>query len=256
MIFDTHAHYDDKAFDEDRKDLLLSLKDSHIKNVINIGVDIKNSIANVEFVNKYDYMYGAVGVHPNEVGNITDADMDTLRELTKNNKIVAIGEIGLDYYYDQPEKEVQKIWFEKQIELAREVALPISVHSRDAAKDTLDMMVSTHCENIGGVIHCFSYGKDMAREFMKMNYFFGVGGVVTFKNSKKLKEAVEYIPIENIVVETDCPYLAPDPYRGKRNLSAYLPYVIDKIAEIKAMTREEVMDITYRNACRLYKLEL
>ncbi len=254
MIFDTHAHYDDDSFDNDREEVILTAYNEGVVGIVNMGVDIENSRANIEFVKKYDFMYGAVGVHPNEVGDLTDKDIDILRELSKEDKIIAIGEIGLDYYYDEPPRDIQKVFFEKQIELAREVKLPICVHSRDAAKDTLDMMIATHAEEVGGVVHCYSYSKEMAREFLKLNYFFGIGGVVTFKNAKTLKEVVDYLPIENIVLETDCPYLAPDPYRGKRNVSGYLKYVAKAIGDIKDISEEEVIRITNENAKRLYNL--
>ncbi len=254
MIFDTHAHYDDDSFDNDREEVILTAYNEGVVGIVNMGVDIENSRANIEFVKKYDFMYGAVGVHPNEVGDMTDKDIDILRELSKEDKIIAIGEIGLDYYYDEPAKEIQKVFFEKQMDLAREVKLPICVHSRDAAKDTLDMMIANHAEEIGGVVHCYSYSKEMAREFLKLNYFFGIGGVVTFKNAKTLKEVVDYLPIENIVLETDCPYLAPDPYRGKRNVSGYLKYVAKAIGEIKGINEEEVIRVTNENAKRLYNL--
>lgn len=254
MIFDTHAHYDDELFDYDRDDTLIFASKEGVTNIVNMGVDIENSKANIEFANQYEFLYAAVGVHPNEVAGLTDKDIDILRELSKAEKVVAIGEIGLDYYYDEPPKAIQKEYFERQIELAKEVNLPICVHSREAAKDTLDIMRSTHAEDVGGVVHCFSYSREMAREFLGMNYFFGIGGVVTFKNAKTLKEVVDYLPIENIVMETDCPYLAPDPYRGKRNVSQYLKYVAKAIGKIKGISSNEVIEITNRNAKRLYRL--
>ena len=254
MIFETHAHFDDEAFDEDRESLLVEMKENGIEVIVNIGVDIENSKFNVEFIKKYDFMYGTVGVHPNETANLKEQDMNILRMLAGSEKIIAIGEIGLDYHYDKPKPSVQKIWFEKQLELARELSMPAVIHSRDAAKDTLDMMKVLHAEEIGGVIHCFAYGKEMAREFLSLDYYLGIGGVITFKNAKKLKEVVDYVPIEKIVLETDAPYLAPDPFRGKRNSSLYLVYVAEAIAQIKGMSTEEVIAVTNHNAKKMYQL--
>ena len=169
--------------------------------------------------------------------------------------VVAIGEIGLDYYYDEPPKNLQHKWFLRQMELAKELELPIVIHSREAAQDTVELMKRTHAEDIGGVVHCYSYSEEMAKEFLKMGFFFGIGGVVTFKNSKKLKRAVKSIPLENIVLETDSPYLTPSPNRGKRNDSRYLPYVIEEIARLKEITPEEVAEVTFENARKLYRLD-
>ena len=254
-IFDTHAHYDDDAFDEDREKLLDGRfgEDRLITNITNIGCDVETSRMSVEFAKKYDYMYASVGVIPHHVGDMTDADLEELRRLAKScDKVVAIGEIGLDYHYDEPSKELQFKWFAAQMELAKELGLPMVIHSRDAAHDTYELMKKHHAEEIGGVVHCYSYSEEMSREFLKLGFYFGIGGVVTFKNSKKLKRAVESIPISNIVLETDSPYLAPSPYRGERNDSGYQPYVVNEIARLKGMTEEEVAEITYENACRLY----
>lgn len=254
MIFETHAHYDDDQFDEDRVELLNSLYENGIEKVVNIGVDVDNSKRIIELATEYDFMYVAVGVHPNEVGKLTDSDIEELKTLTSNDKVVAIGEIGLDYYYPEPPKDIQKRWFEAQIELAKDVHLPMVIHSREAAKDTVDIMKATHAKEAGGVVHCYSYTKEFAREFLDMDFYFGVGGVVTFKNAKKLKEAVEYIPMDKILLETDSPYLAPDPYRGKRNSSLYIPYIAQAIADIKHISVEEVIDITCENAKKMYKV--
>jgi len=256
MIFDTHAHYDDDQFDLDREYLLdKGLKEKGVARVTNIGCDLPTSRMTDALTKKYDYIYGAIGVIPHHVGDMTDSDLEELRQIAKSNdKIVAIGEIGLDYHYDEPSKELQHKWFKAQMELARELGLPIVIHSRDAAQDTVNLMKEAHAEEIGGVIHCYSYSEELSREFIKMGFFFGIGGVVTFKNSKKLKRAVASIPIQSIVLETDSPYLAPSPNRGKRNDSGYLNLVIEEIARIKEMTPELVEEITYENALKLYRL--
>lgn len=254
MIFESHAHYDDDAFDEDRDALLPSLPENGIATVINVGASLESCKTTIALMEKYPFVYGAMGVHPSDTAELNEENFKWLKEQCSLEKVVAVGEIGLDYYWNEPEPAVQKKWFERQLVMAREVKLPVIIHSRDAAKDTLDMMKSLHAEEIGGVIHCFSYAKEMAREYLNMDYYFGIGGVITFKNAKKLKEAVEYIPIEKILLETDSPYLAPEPNRGKRNSSLNLPYVAKEIAQIKNMTYDEVVEITEQNARKLFQL--
>lgn len=254
MIFDTHAHYDDEAFNEDRKELLASLNQHGIEAVTNVGASMRSSESTLRLARSYPFVYGAIGVHPNETGELTEEDMKWLLENSTDEKIVAIGEIGLDYYWEEPEHEVQKHWFVRQLSLAREAGLPVIIHSREAAKDTLDIMKAEKAGDLGGVIHCFSYSKEMAREYLNMGYYLGIGGVLTFKNAKKLREVVEYMPMDQMVLETDCPYLAPVPNRGKRNSSLNLPYVVREISAIKGIPEEEVVNITTQNAKRLYGL--
>ena len=203
MIFDTHAHYDDARFDEDREALLLSMKEHGIGHIINVGAEMKGCRNTVSLVKKYPFLYGAVGVHPDGAPDFDETCIEELREMAKQERIIAIGEIGLDYYYDEPEREVQKIWFGKQLELAKELALPVVIHSRDAAKDTIDLMKEHHVEEIGGVIHCYSYSKESAAIFLNMGFYIGIGGVLTFKNGVKLKEVASYVPMDRIVLETD-----------------------------------------------------
>ena len=255
-IFDSHAHYDDDAFDEDREQLLIDVHNSGIERIVNIGCDVATSEATLKLTENYDYIYGAVGIIPHHVGDIGDKDIDRIRELANSSpKIVAIGEIGLDYYYDEPSRELQHKWFRAQLDLARELGLPVVIHSREAAMDTIQIMKDCHAEEIGGVVHCYSYSMETSDDFLKMGFYFGIGGVVTFKNSKKLVRAVEHIPLDRIILETDCPYLAPTPNRGKRNDSRNLRYVAEKIAELKGITAEEVAEITYANACRMYNID-
>ncbi len=255
MIFETHAHYDDEQFDSGREAILASLPDCGIKRVVNVGSTIESTKKTVELAKKYDFIYAAVGVHPSEISQLNEERFAWLRELTKLEKVVAIGEIGLDYYWDKEPavQENQRYWFRRQMELARETNLPIVVHSRDAALDTMQIMKEAHAEEIPGVIHCYSYSPEMAKEFIKMGYYIGVGGVVTFKNAKKLKETVEEIPLERILLETDCPYMAPEPHRGKRNDSRFIPYIVDQIAQIKHIPPKEVENVTWENALTLYK---
>lgn len=257
-IFETHAHYDDMAFDEDRDVLIDSFKEKGIYAVTNIGADIKSSENTLELINKYDFFYGAIGVHPSDVdclegfGDDKKA-LDTLEAMAKSSdRVVAIGEIGLDYHYEDTDKPLQDKWFRKQLLLARKLNLPVVIHSRDAAADTIEIMKSEHAGDIGGVIHCYSYSMETAKIFLDMGFYIGVGGVLTFKNGRKLRETVEYAPINRLVLETDSPYLAPEPYRGKRNNSTYIPYVAEVIADIKGISVDEVYEITWNNALKMY----
>lgn len=254
MIFDTHAHYDDEAFDSDRDALLCSLAENGIEAVVNIGASIQSTKNTLELMKKYSFVYGAVGVHPSESVELNENLMDWLKHAAGEKKVVAIGEIGLDYYWKEPDPDIQKHWFVRQLELAREVNLPIVVHSRDAAKDTLDIIRAERAGELGGVIHCFSYSVEMAKEYLNMGFYLGIGGVLTFSNAKKLKEVVACMPMDRIVLETDCPYLSPVPNRGKRNSSLNLPYVVKAISQLKGVPEEEVIAVTTENAKRLYRL--
>ena len=251
MIIDSHAHYDDEAFEEDRDNLLQSMQSNGIEKIINVGANIKGSRASIALSEQYPFIYAAVGVHPSDTEELNEEKMAWLKEVSKKEKVVAIGEIGLDYYWPEPDREIQKKWFIRQMELAQEVNLPVIIHSRDAAQDTVEILKQFPAN---GVIHCYSYSKEMAQEYIKMGFYIGVGGVVTFKNAKKLKEVVENIPLTSIVLETDCPYMAPEPNRGKRNNSAYIRYVAEKIAELKGITYEEVVEQTEKNARDMYRL--
>ena len=254
MIFETHAHYDDDAFEDDREEVLKHVIDSGVAYIMNVGSNMESTEETLEYTRKYPFVYGAAGVHPNEADELNEELFARLREIVKEEKILAVGEIGLDYYWDEPERDIQKKWFVRQLALARECGLPVIIHSREAAKDTYDIMKAGKAEEIGGVIHCFSYGKEMAEQFLNMGFYLGIGGVVTFNNAKRLKEVVEYAPIERLVTETDCPYLSPVPNRGKRNDSTNLVYVVDMIAELKGMERESVEEQLFENAKRLYRV--
>ena len=254
MIFESHAHYDDEQFEEDRTELLNSMQENGIGTIINVGATFQSCTEVVQLAQEYPFIYAAVGVHPDEVGILDEERFAYLREQCKKDKVVAVGEIGLDYYWDNESHGIQKKWFQRQLELAREFNLPVIIHSRDAAKDTLDIMKAENAEEIGGVIHCFSYSLEMAKEYLNMGFYLGIGGVVTFNNGRKLKEVVEYMPLDRIVLETDCPYLSPVPNRGKRNSSLNLPYVAEAIGQIKGISPEEVIKITNQNARNLYRL--
>lgn len=257
MIIDTHAHYDDAVFDEDRDAVLRSLAGAGVGLAVNIGASMETSKKTVELAKKYPFLYGAVGVHPDAASELCEEKLEELRALSQNEKIVAIGEIGLDYYWDASPRDVQKYWFERQLGLAVEEGLPVVIHCRDAVQDTLDVMKTAYKNSGGrlrGVIHCFSSGPEVAGEYTDMGFYIGIGGVVTFKNGKKMKEVVKTAPFDRLVLETDCPYLAPVPYRGKRNQSGYLTYVAEEVAALRNVSVEEVIRVTEENARELYGL--
>ena len=255
MIFDTHAHYDDEQFDTDRDELLSSMAAGGVGTIVDAAATVESWDKIVELAEKYSFIYGSVGVHPDEVGALNEENFARMRELLKKEKIVAVGEIGLDYYWDNSPREVQKKWFERQLALAREVDLPVIIHSREAAKDTMDIMREAAKAGNTGVIHCYSYAAPMAKEYISMGFFIGIGGVLTFKNARIIKEVASEIPLSSIVLETDSPYLAPVPYRGKRNNSMYLKEVVKQLAQIKQVSEEIVITTTLANAKRLYRLE-
>ncbi|WML36515.1 TatD family hydrolase [Clostridium sp. OS1-26] len=245
-IFDAHAHYDDEQFDEDRELIIEELRKNSVIGVLNCGASLKGSVDSVALADKYDFFYAAVGIHPEYADKLDGAVIDKLKELAKNDKVKAIGEIGLDYYYDEnPEREIQKKAFIRQMELAKELNLPVIIHDRDAHEDTLNII--KQFPEVTGEIHCFSGSLEFARECLKLGYYIGITGVVTFKNAKKIIEVVKEIPLDKILVETDCPYMAPVPYRGKRNKSDYIKYIIEKIAEIKGIEADEVSKSTISN---------
>lgn len=276
MIFESHAHYEDKRFGPDRNELLCAMRENNIGRIINVGSTLNTSKESIEIAKEYEDVYVAIGIHPSEVAFPIDGDennklsvdesikimpsvIDELRNLSSYGKCVSIGEIGLDYYWDKDKEnhELQKKWFNTQLEFAAEVNKPVIVHSRDASKDTFDILKDAKTAfKTEAVVHCYSGSPEMAKEYVKFGYYIGVGGVVTFKNGKKLQETVEEIPIENILVETDCPYMAPEPYRGKRNDSTKLSYIVERIAAIKGMSAEKVEEITWENGCRFYGINI
>ena len=255
MIFDTHAHYDDEAFDEDRDEVLTSLREWGVGTVVNVGASMEGSRRSVSLSEQYEFVYSAVGVHPDEVGELREEDMEWMREQLQKPKVVAVGEIGLDYYWDKEGHDLQKKWFLRQLELAKELKNPVIIHSREAAADTMELLKANYHGEMPMVMHCYSYSMEMAREYRKMGLYLGIGGVLTFKNAKKLKETVLESPMEYLLLETDCPYLAPVPNRGKRNDSGMLKYVVQELAALKGITPEEVIRITEENARRFYGIQ-
>lgn len=251
MYFESHAHYDDKRFDKDREKLLKQLlPESGVETVINIGADMNSSYKSVKLAEKYPYFYAAVGVHPHDAASMSDQDLETLHALSNHRKVVAIGEIGLDFYYDNSPRNLQRFWFQKQLSLAKETNLPVVIHSREAAQECFNMIKSSGVRR--GVIHCYSGSAQMALDYIKMGFYIGIGGTLTYQNAKKTVEVVEAIPLEKILLETDSPYLSPVPKRGERNDSRNLVYVAEKIADIKKISHSQVTDITKENANNLF----
>lgn len=253
MFFESHAHYDDEAFDNDRVELIEKMHNNEIDYIVNIGADIKSSMSSIELSEKYDFIYASIGVHPHETENMKDEDIAILKKYINNEKVVAIGEIGLDYYYEYSDREKQKYWFKKQLEIAKDNNKPVIIHSRDAAKECYEIIKNSGVSK--GVIHSYSGSAQMAKDYIDMGFFIGIGGIVTFKNAKKSVEVAESVPIEKILIETDSPYLSPVPVRGTRNNSQNLIYIAEKIAQIKQITVENVAEITKKNALTLFDIK-
>ena len=249
MLFDTHAHLDDPRFDEDRDELITVLKAMGVDYVTNIGCSMESSLASIELAEKYPNVYATVGVHPHGVKDMTDDDLVQLEKWTQHEKVVAIGEIGLDYYYDNSPRDEQKYWFAKQLELAERLNFPIVIHDRDAHEDCLNILKQF---DVKGIFHCFSGSKEMAEIIVKMGFYAAFGGPVTFKNARKTVEAASVVPLDRLLIETDCPYLAPEGFRGQRNNPSLVRHAAMKLAEIKGITFEEMARITTDNAKKVY----
>ena len=250
MYFETHTHYDDERFNEDRDELLSNLKNHNVGYVVNIGANMKSSYDSIQLAKKYDFVYASVGIHPNDCLDIKEEDYKNLEEWLKLDKVVALGEIGLDYHYDFCPKELQKEVFKRQLNICENVTKPVIIHSREASQDVFDMIKESKVRK--GVVHAYSGSLEMALEYIKLGFYIGVGGVLTFKNANKLLNVVENIPLERILIETDSPYLSPVPVRGSRNNSQNLKYVVQKISEIKQIDEETVENITFETAKRFF----
>ncbi|MBE7040851.1 MAG: TatD family deoxyribonuclease [Ruminococcaceae bacterium] len=253
MYFDTHAHLDDGRFSEDREAVIREIFDSGVSLVVNVGADMEGSRASVQLAAQYDGIYAAVGVHPYDAQAMTEVDLAALRELAGSPKVVAIGEIGLDYHYDEADRDKQKEWFLNQIKLAEALDLPYIVHDRDAHADCLEVIRKSGY--FRGVMHCYSGSSEMARELVELGFYISFAGPVTFKNGKKAKEAAASVPSGRILIETDSPYLSPEPYRGQRNDSAKVRFVAKEIAALKGMTEEELAKVTLENGKRFFGIE-
>ncbi len=254
-MIDSHAHYDDEKFDMDRDQVLQDCITHGVTHILNAGSNIESSKKSIELAKKHPFVYAAVGVHPHDVSECDINTIDTLTSFSEADKVVAIGEIGLDYHYDFSPREVQREWFAKQIALARKLKLPIIIHDRESHKDVLDIIKSEKAGEVGGVFHCFSGSKEMAREVLNLGFKIGLGGAITFKNAQKPIEVLRYVPLDMLLVETDCPYMTPEPHRGKRNWSGYIELVLNKISEIKEIDYALAEEATTNNAIHLFKLQ-
>ena len=252
-LYDTHAHYDDGRFDSDRAELLRSIHQEGVALINTIGTDVPSSLASIALAEEYDFIYAVVGGWPGNVGDMTEDDLDRYRQMAAHPKVLAIGEIGLDYYYDDVPHEVQQHWFRRQLDLASELRMPVVIHERDAHGDAMEI-VREYADRVTGVFHCYSGSAEMAKELVRLGWYISITGVVTFKNARKAVESVAAVPLERIMIETDAPYLAPVPYRGRRNHSGYVLEVAKKIAEIKGLPVEEVARVTMENGKRFFRV--
>ena len=255
MFFDSHAHYYDEQYDMDRNEVLKKAYDSGVKYILSASSDVASAIENISLARQFEFVYAAVGVHPHNAIDLNNNIISAMADFAAFPKVVAVGEIGLDYFYDNTPREAQKIAFAKQIYMAVNLKLPIVVHDRDAHEDTLAIMKNENAKKVGGVLHCFSGSVEMAREVLNNNFHISIAGPVTFKNAKRLIDVVKYVPDDRLIIETDCPYLTPEPFRGKRNDSGYISYIAEKIAEIKGGTVDEIAQITTANAKRLFNID-
>ncbi len=255
MLFDSHAHYNDEKFKDDVDELLLSMPENNVGLILNSCSDTSEIPDILKLCEKYPFIYASIGVHPHEVQHLTETDMDVLKEYSKHPKVKAIGEIGLDYFYDFSPRDLQKKWFARQVELAKELKLPVVIHDRDAHKDSMDILREHNISEVGGVFHCYAGSVEMAREILDWGMYIAFGGSLTFKKSVKPKEVAAYVPLDRIVIETDCPYLTPEPHRGKRNSSLYIHYVAEMLAQIKGVSVETIENATFENAKKLFKIQ-
>ncbi|MFK2826975.1 TatD family hydrolase [Bacillus sp. B190/17] len=255
MLFDTHVHLNAEQYNEDIEEVIKRAREAGVDHMIVVGFDRPTIEKAMELVETYDFLYASVGWHPVDAIDMTEEDLIWLKELAEHPKVVALGEMGLDYHWDKSPKDIQKAVFRKQIQLAKKVKLPIIIHNREATQDIVEILKEEGAEEVGGIMHCFSGSVETARECVDMNFYISLGGPVTFKNAKKPKEVAEDIPLEKLLIETDCPYLAPHPYRGKRNEPAYVKLVAQQIAELKGLSYEEVAQATTENARKLFKIE-
>ncbi len=254
MFFDTHAHYDDDKFNSDRAEALRGAQEAGVDLIVNVGCDLTSSLRSLALAREYPFIYAAVGTHPHDASSLTDADLAMYRALLNDERVVALGEIGLDYHYDFSPREVQREAFDRQMQLAAELHVPVIIHSREACEDTM-RIVRKYAKEVTGVFHCYAYSVETAKELVNMGWYLSFTGAVTFKNARKALEVIEWAPLSRIFIETDSPYLAPEPFRGKRNSSAYVPRVAEKIAQVRGMSVEEVARITKENGMKFFGIE-
>jgi TatD DNase family protein len=255
MLTDTHTHLNDRQFDEDREQVIARARQAGVTRIVNVGYNRETIPTSLALAESHDFIYSIVGWHPHDAADMTDEDLEWIESLLDHPKVVAIGEMGLDYYWDNAPRDVQAEVFRKQIRLARKVGMPIVIHDRDAHQDVVDILREEKAHEVGGIMHCFSGSWEMAQQCLDMDFFISFGGPVTFKNAKKPKEVAKQVPLDRLLIETDSPYLTPHPYRGKRNETAYVRLVAEAIAELHDLTLEEIADITTQNAIRLLNLK-
>lgn len=256
MLFDTHAHFNDEKFNDDRDETIERAFKNGVKYILNVSCSLESSADSISLAHKFDFVYAAVGIHPHDVEGIDDSAVSTLADFALDKKVVAIGEIGLDYYYENSPRELQRYWFAQQIRLAKRLKLPIIVHDRDAHEDTFNIIRKEEAGEVGGVFHCYSGSVEMAKELIKNNFYIAIGGAVTFKNARKVVDVAGFVPDDRLLIETDCPYITPEPYRGKRNESSYVRFVAEKIAQIRGVSVEDIGRITTENAKKLFGIDL
>jgi len=254
MLFDTHAHLNAEQYNEDLEQVIERAKSEKVEKIVVVGFDRPTITRAMELIEAYDFIYAAIGWHPVDAIDMTDEDLDWIKKLSEHQKVVAIGEMGLDYYWDKSPKDVQKEVFRRQIALAKEVNLPIIIHNRDATEDVVTILKEEGAAEVGGIMHCFTGSLETAKACMEMNFYISFGGPVTFKNAKKTKEVVKDIPSDRILIETDCPYLTPTPFRGKRNEPSYVKYIAEQIAELREMSFEELAALTTENAKKVFRI--
>jgi len=256
MLFDSHAHLDSERFEGERDAIIERAKEAGLSLIMNPGADYESSVRAVELSETYEMVYAAVGIHPHDADSVDDMMLSLIKALARKKKVKAIGEIGLDYHYDYSPRDVQKKVFTDQIRLAKSLKLPIIIHDREANDDVMRILKEEEAFETGVVMHCFSGSAELARQYVKLGAYISIAGPLTFKNNRKTIEVVEQVPMDRLFIETDSPFLTPVPYRGKRNEPAYVQHVADKIAEIKGLTYQEVVDATKENACRFFKISL
>jgi TatD DNase family protein len=255
MLFDTHVHLNADQFNEDLEEVISRALHEGVTQMVVVGFDRPTISRAMELAERYEFIYACIGWHPVDAIDMTEEDLAWIEELSSHEKVVAIGEMGLDYHWDKSPKDIQKEVFRKQIRLAKKVKLPIVIHNREATADIVEILHEEGAEEVGGIMHCFSGSPEVAKECIKMNFYISLGGPVTFKNAKKPKEVASEVPLDRLLIETDCPYLAPHPYRGKRNEPGYVKLVAEEIAEIKGLTFEEIALATTQNAKKVFAIK-
>ncbi|MCR2823367.1 TatD family hydrolase [Lederbergia panacisoli] len=255
MLFDTHVHLNDDQYAEDMDEVIARAKDAGVEYMVVVGFDRKTIQKALEIIHEHDFIYASVGWHPVDAIDMTEDDLIWLEEVAAHPKVVALGEMGLDYHWDKSPKDIQKDVFRKQIRLAKKINMPIIIHNRDATQDIIEILREENAEEIGGIMHCFSGSAEVAKQCLDLNFYISLGGPVTFKNAKKPKEVAIQVPLDRLLIETDCPYLAPHPYRGKRNEPSYVRLVAEQIADLKSLSLEEVAQITTANAKKVFGID-